>query len=78
MRADLKDKIAKVIIRLCGLAGFITQSLQFFTGKWTFEWYVEVLILLLFAGLAYKPSLIIKAFIKKVTNNNQNNNDEIR
>lgn len=72
MGAELRRKIKSWVVVIVGLTGFSVQSLQYFTGRWSNPWYIEVFILVLFLGIALQPLKIIKAFIEKVTNNNQN------
>lgn len=78
MSLELRKKIKSWVVVIVGLAGFTVQSLQYFIGRWSNPWYIEVFILVLFLGIALQPLKIIKAFIQKVTNknNNMSNYDE--
>lgn len=53
------NKITYIVVRLAGLGGFIWQIIQFFTGRWTYEWYIEVLMIFLFFIIARYPKKML-------------------
>lgn len=51
-----------LITKLVGISAFIWQILQFFYAKWTYDWYVEVFLLLLFFMIARYPDKVVGLF----------------
>ena len=56
------NKWGIVLIRLVGLTAFIWQIIQFFYSKWTYDVWVEVLMLCLFFIIFRYPNRILGIF----------------
>lgn len=56
------DKLTMIVVSLVGMAGFVTQSIQYFTGKWTDSFYKELVIWVLYFVVARYPSKILSVF----------------
>lgn len=72
MRAEVKNKIFQEVIRFCGLVAFITQLIQFFTGRWEYDFYLESSMLIIFLGISLYPKRVINIFKAKFLNTNIN------
>lgn len=65
MPSKILDKITLILVRVSGIVALIWQIIQFFTGRWTDEWYKEVGMLVLFFILARYPKEILLFFKRK-------------
>lgn len=50
------------VVAIVGSVGLVAQVAQFFTSKWTYEWYIEVGILILFFIMTRYPHKIVHLF----------------
>lgn len=74
-----KNKAKIIILILCmsfGAFFFIVQGVQFFTGRWNKSFPEEFTMLIFFLGVAIAPLFVLKSFVKKLTNNNNQMREE--
>ena len=62
MPNKILNKWGTILIRLVGLTAFIWQIIQFFYSKWTYDVWVEVLMLCLFFIIFRYPNRILGIF----------------
>lgn len=62
---NIINKVTFLLVRFVGIAAFIWQTIQYFTGRWNDEWYKEVAMLVIFFIFARYPKEILNLFKRK-------------
>ena len=65
MPSRFLNKWTLILARVAGIVAFIWQILQFFTGRWSDEWYKEIAMLVIFFVFARYPKEILLLFKRK-------------
>lgn len=65
MPSRFLNKWTLILTRGAGIVAFIWQILQFFTGRWSDEWYKETAMLVIFFVFARYPKEILLLFKRK-------------
>lgn len=62
MRSEFKRKILLWVVFIGGTCAFLLQLVQFFTGRWSYDEYFEVFMLILFLYIAIYPKRLVNIF----------------